>query len=437
MKTVKRTNLLVCAAALTLALGLATSTAEAAVTREGAWPSEDPKVSLSLGRTTRGEALRELAEEAEWSLAFEEIHELNAHVVIELKDVPASTALDAILGSGAWTAKREGSLVSIALRAEGARGTGPTPPAPPAPPAPPSPPEPPSLAVATRKESGARDISVTGESVKIAAGDTVRDVTVMGGEAEIAGHVTGDLAVIGGSARIHDGARIDGDANAIGGSITIDEGGRVDGEVSVIGGIVRGAEHARGRGVKIVAGGDRDDEKEEAQLGLFARASRAVSSAVSSAALLFVFGSVLIALAGDRFDHLRGEIAARPMKSIAMGLVGGIGTILALIVLAVTVIGIPFSAVGAVLFLFAIFAGTAAAATTAGAAIAGHRFKSPYGHLAVGCAIYLVAGLLPWIGGWLQIAMLLAGYGAIVSTRAAGLIRRKTPSLPPTMAPYR
>lgn len=429
MKTVKRTNLLVCAAALTLAIGLATSTADAAVTREGAWPSEDPKVSLSLGRTSRSDALRELAEEADWSLAFEEIHELDAKVVIELKDVPASTALDAILGSGAWTAKREGSLVSISLRSEGSRGTSPTPPTPP------SPPDPPSLAVAARKDSSARDISVTGESVKIAAGDTVRDVTVMGGEADIEGHVTGDLAVIGGSARIHEGARIDGDANAIGGSITIDEGGRVDGEVSVIGGIVRGAEHARGRGVKIVAGGDRDDDKQE--LSLFARASRAVSSAVSSAALLFVLGSVLIALAGDRFDHLRGEIAARPMKSIAMGLVGGIGTIIALIVLAVTVIGIPFSAVGAVLFLFAIFAGTAAAATTAGAAIAGHRFRSPYGHLAVGCAIYLVAGLLPWIGGWLQMAMLLAGYGAIVSTRAAGLIRRKQAALPPTMAPYR
>ncbi len=433
MNVSKQTGKLVSVAAMALVVGLYGGPAEAGVTREGAWPGEDPEVSLELGRATRGDALRKLADEAEWSLVFEETPAFEAMIVIDLRDVPASQALDAILASGEWTARREGSLVRITPRETGAQA--PTPPDPGLAPTPPTPPTPPAAAVAVRKEGG-RDIAVTGESVRIAAGDTVRDVTVMGGEADIEGHVTGDLAVIGGSARIHAGAQVDGDANAIGGSITIDEGANVDGEVGVIGGIVRGGEHARGRGVKIVAGGDRDREGDEKELGLFARAGRAISSAISSAALLFVFGAVLIALAGDRFDHLRGEIAARPMKSIAMGLVGGLGTIVALIVLAVTVIGIPFAAVGAVLFLFAMFAGTAAAATTAGAAIAGHRMKSPYGHLAVGCVIYLVAGLLPWVGIWLQMAMLLGGYGAMVTTRAAGLIRRRQPSLPPT-TPYR
>lgn len=420
----------------------ATTTASADVVREGSWPAADPKVSLSLGRIARGEALQKLATAAGWSIVFAQDDDMANAIVVDLADVPATTVLDAVLMGSDWTAKREGNLVRVERRSSGqprdgaAVPPGPGMPEVPAAPAVPglSKPSPAGIATPPSPPSRARDLVVTGESVHIAAGDTVHDVTVMGGSADVEGHVTGDLAVIGGSAHVFAGAHVEGDTSAVGGSITIDEGARIDGDVSVVGGIVTGADNAKGRGVKVIGGGDDSENRNE---GLAARASRAVSSAVSSAALLFVLGAMLIALAGERFDQLRGEIAARPMRSLAMGIVGMLGSLLTVIVLCVTVIGIPFAAIGVVLFVFAIFAGTAAAATTAGAAVGGHRVKSPYGHLAIGCAIYLVAGLLPWIGAWIQLAILVAGFGAVVATRAAGLIKKRGRSLPEAATPYR
>lgn len=430
-----KTKGLACAALL--AVVLAAPLASADVVREGSWPANDPKVSLQLGRVPREEALQKLATAAGWSIVFAQDGQMADHVIVNLSDVPASTVLDALLMGADWKATREGSLVRIERQRADKQGQGsaPTLPTPPTPPAKADSPTPPA-AVTTPSKGGERyrDIVVTGDSVHIEAGDTVRDVTVMGGSADVKGHVTGDLAVIGGSAHVFDGAHVDGDASAVGGSIQVDEGARIDGEVSVVGGVVLGAENAKGRGVKVIGGGDPDAPEGDS---LAARASRAVSNAISSAALLFVLGAMLIALTGDRFDTLRGEIAARPMRSLAMGVLGFIGTLFTLVVLCITVIGIPFAAVGIVLFVFAIFAGTAAAATTAGAAISGHRIKSPYGHLAIGCAIYLVAGLLPWVGGWIQVAILVSGFGAIVSTRAAGLIKKKGPALPEVVAPYR
>jgi hypothetical protein len=108
------------------------------------------------------------------------------------------------------------------------------------------------------------------------------------------------------------------------------------------------------------------------------------------------------------------------MKSLALGIVGALGAVVIFVGLCLTMIGIPVAVVAGFLAVVLVFAGTTSALTVAGAAASGHKSKNVYVHLAVGCAMFFAAGLVPWVGHLAQLAVVLAGIGAVVATRAAG-----------------
>jgi hypothetical protein len=430
----KRSALRLGAAAMVAGLVLGSASLAGAQLRlEGAWPEGDAPVSLDLDAVARRDALEQLADEAGWSLVLRD--EVDGDVSLRIKQQPASKVLEALLADGTWVAKRDGAIVTIS-KATGSAVVGgdvalPTPPTPPTPPVPvvaPTPPVPPgelAVAEAPSKEARAkaRDVEVVGGSRTIREGEVVRDLTVMGGSVDVAGHVTGDLTVMGGSAHLRSTARVDGDATTAGGHIKIDPGATVAGDVGAVGGVIEGADHASGSGgIRL----DVTDDDEHDEPGFFASAARTVGSGVRSAALLFVLGAFFLALGAERSERLRTEIAARPMHSIALGAVGILGTSAALIVLAVTVIGIPFALIGALAAVVFGFAGVTSVLTVVGALAAGHRTSNDYARLAVGCALYFVIGLVPWVGWWAQLAVVLAGVGSVVATRGAGLLDRRS-----------
>jgi hypothetical protein len=422
-----------------------------AVKREGAWPDLDKKVSVEVHGVSRAEAIRKLADAAGWSVVLRAPP--GDPVDLHVKDQPAGKVLELLLGDARYVASREGTLVSIAR--EGAEPPAPPAPSalavlplPPAPPAAPSAPAAPSLDAAPEApeptagpslsavvETGGEDRVVTGGSLKIEKGDTVHDVVVMGGSVDVWGKVTGDLAVLGGSARVHDGAHVRGDATAVGGALTIEDGARVDGDVGVVGGSLRRGDHAQvggvsrhgkhGRSVRLgVRSPDDDlDGGAAARRGIsLAGLARDAGGALTRSALLFVFGAVFLALATRRMESLQAEVAARPMRSFALGIVGALAAFVALVALCVTVVGIPFAFVALLLGAIAAYVGICAVLTTAGGALLGHRTKNPYVHLAAGCALLLVLGAIPYVGGLLTAAVVLVGIGALVATRAAGLV---------------
>lgn len=432
----KRSALRLGVAAMAAGLWLGTVTpADAQLRLEGVWPEGDAPVSLDLDAVARRDALEQLADEAGWSLVLRD--EIDGDVSLRIKQQPASKVLEALLADGAWVAKRDGAIVTISKAPASAVVGGevalPTPPVPPVPPVPPAalvaptPPVPPAelaSAEGPSKEARAkaRDVEVVGGSRTIREGEVVRDLTVMGGSVDVAGHVTGDLTVMGGSAHLRSTARVDGDATTAGGRIQIDPGAKVAGDVGAVGGVIEGAEHASGSGGIRLNVTD-DDEHEE--LGFFASAARTIGSGLRSAALLFVLGAFFLALGAERSERLRTEIAARPMHSIALGAVGIVGSAIALVVVAVTVIGIPFALIGALAAIVFGFAGVTSVLTVVGALAAGHRTSNDYARLAVGCALYFLIGLVPWVGWWAQLAVVLAGAGSIVATRGAGLLDRR------------
>ncbi|MEJ7733861.1 MAG: hypothetical protein WKG00_32285 [Polyangiaceae bacterium] len=169
------------------------------------------------------------------------------------------------------------------------------------------------------------------------------------------------------------------------------------------------------------------------------RAGREAASAITLASLLFVLGTVFIALAGSRMEKLQTEVAARPMRTFALGVVGTFAAAVLFVALCVVVVGIPFAIVGVLLFALGTGAGFCATLTTIGAALVRHRAQSPYLHLAVGTLLWLVVSAIPWIGDLVTAVIVFIGIGTLVATRAAGFAepRRRNGDVRPGDAPYR
>lgn len=146
-----------------------------------------------------------------------------------------------------------------------------------------------------------------------------------------------------------------------------------------------------------------------------------VHTAVSQMLVLWVFGTVLLALLTPRMEKLELEIAARPMRSLAMGLVTLIVGAGLAIGLCVTVIGIPVALAGVIALVLAAYAGICAVLATLGGALVGHRTANAYIHLAVGCLVLLIAGAVPVVGELFAFLVAMTGLGAVIATRGAGL----------------
>lgn len=446
--------------ALTLACAFAAPAASAGVKKVGDWPKEEKRVTFTFdGAPTTG--VQRLAEKAGWSLVVPKSVELKeSEVHVAVKDQPADAVLEALFAEGDFVAKRTGSLVVMSVdkgpapsspdaaappaKPEADDDTAPAAPPPPAAAKEPVPPAPPAAAAAPKSAPPVptvrgEDRTVTGGSLVVEAGEVVHTVSVMGGSVKVRGTITGDLVVAGGSAKIEEGGRVVGSATVFGGSLKMESGSRVDGDVGVVGGslkredgaIIGGAvvdgEH-RGN-VKVTAGDDgvstQVTERPADKRGRLSRAAHDVGSAITRMALLFVFGCILLALAPQRMERLRVEVAARPMRSFALGVVSLLAGAVGLVVLCVTIIGVPIAAILSVLAIFGTYASVAAALTTAGAAVLQHRTPNPYLHLLLGCGAFLVLGNIPVIGGILTFVLTCMGVGVLVSTRAAGFIKPK------------
>lgn len=409
--------------------------ARADVRFAGEWP-ESPHVSISVTDATRAEALRALASEAKWNLVFRGALPPE-RVTVVLEDASADDVLKALLTDGRYVAERQGSIITIAEERPAppsdagnkAPGTDVAVAAPPAPPAPPGPPElpPPPEPPPARKP---RDLQILGNNIRIAKDEVVRDVTMMGGSIEIEGRVTGDLTMYGGNAHLHPSGRIEGDAHLTGGSMSIEPGGSIEGDLEVLGGEIQGADRA-----KIGGSVTLDPSQGASKASVITRAGRAVSESIRLGAFLFLLGVMFIALGGNRAEDLRAAIASKPMRSVALGVVGVLGALAALVLCAITIIGIPLAVVGVVGAIALGFVGATSSLTVLGAMVFGHKSKNVYVHLAVGCALFMLLGLIPIGGKFAQTLIVLAGIGGVVTTRGLGLLRRKPKHV--SSGPYR
>lgn len=420
-------------AAVALLLALPVS-AGANVRKEGTWPASDKKIDLEFdGKPSEG--LSKLAEEAGWSIVVSKDIKIDEHEVkINVDDQPADAVLEALFIDSDVVARRNGKLITVTL----AHGPAPLPDVVP----PPPPPTPPPSAPPVPTVRG-EDRNVLGASLVLGKDEVVHTLTVTGGSAKILGTVTGDLVVAGGSAKIEGGGRVVGNATVFGGSLKVERGGRVDGDVGIVGGALKREEGSIVGGkvvdsseqhgqVKVTRSSDGNVEaeveegiKQASGRSRLNEAAHEFGQAVTNMSLLFVLGCVLLALATRKMDMLRVEIAARPMRSFATGIVGSLAALVALVALCITVVGIPFAALALLVGVFSVYSAICAVLMTFGAAVAGHRTKNPYVHLLIGCVAFLFVGSIPFVGGLATLALTMIAIGTLVSTRLAGVAVRR------------
>jgi len=212
--------------------------------------------------------------------------------------------------------------------------------------------------------------------------------------------------------------------------VHVEKGGKADGDHKVIGGVFTQEDEA-----EATEPSETDPKGATSALG---RVGQGISDLFGSFTFLFVVGALFLATAPERMLRLRSEIAQKPVASIAYGLGGLLATLAAVVVLCITVVGIPFAIILVMLAVVAVTGALAATLTTAGAALVGHRSQNHYVHLAIGCALFALAGIVPWLGGWMQLGAVLAGCGVLVTTRVAGYVPRKGAEAPPSSGlPYR
>jgi hypothetical protein len=201
------------------------------------------------------------------------------------------------------------------------------------PPGPAAPPAPSTTRVYRR--TGAR-IAV-GKSITVEEDEEVADAVVaIGGRIRIAGRVRDDVVAIGGSVELLPTADVRGDITALGGTVTVAPGARHSGAVHHAVG-----DWPRGWGGPLFAGSWLD-------LGGAAR-WLTLAGTLTRVGLLAVAVALVMIVASGRISRIGAAAAASPLRAGAIGFGLQVLFVPALIVLslvlAITIVGLPFVAV--------------------------------------------------------------------------------------------
>lgn len=180
------------------------------------------------------------------------------------------------------------------------------------------------------------DIVRFGGDVTIAADEVVSgDVVVIGGSADIDGEVDGEVAVIGGSLTLGPRADIKRDVTVVGGKLNKDPAAVIEGKLSEVGvgDAIRGNRNpvtvprvrwGWGQNVNPVFG---------------------LGGTLVRLALMMLLAGIVLLVARVPVQHIADRAAAEPLKSWAVGFLAEIlfvpVLVLIIVVLAVSIIGIP------------------------------------------------------------------------------------------------
>jgi len=329
------------------------------------------------------------------------------------------------------------------------------------------------------------DVMSLGGGTVTVSGEITGDLVSMGGPVAIPGRVRGDVSSIGGPIEIS--GQVNGNVSAVGGKVTLSGEGRVDGEISALGGGVE-------KGPKAVHRGSVNSFSSDALKGTLAGALRTVRSAARihpgpgdsrgyrtetrnwstslsnihaddfktlSWLVLAWFAVILSVLAGAVLvialiavffpDNVQKAQAAMDLdiwRACGIGALLLVGLFPGLLLMLVSILGIPL-----VPFALLLFAAAAALGLTAFCVIVQKRFfdgikktgpaglpgKAAAGAALIAALLFL-GKLVPLVGGVLVlVALMLLAFGIMTGLGAAWLTRMGTrscvsPAQPPAAA---
>ncbi len=251
---------------------------------------------------------------------------------------------------------------------------------------------------------GGGDVVVTGESYKLAAGETTNGAVVLiGGTGEINGTVNGDLVLIGGKATL--AGTINGDLVTIGSNLTFNAGAVANGDYISVASEVKGEPELTTNGDRVALNGYSPAVPvvKEMLTNIIQLRPMSPTSIFSwmLAIIMLIVGLILGLIFPTVFAGTEAIVRDRPGPSLLVGLAVILGGAVLSFLLAITVIGIialPFLALA--FFILNIF-GSTSVCYSIGRRIApnvGARSYSVYLWIIIGTVVIWVLYCLPVIG---------------------------------------
>lgn len=317
---------------------------------------------------------------------------------------------------------------------------------------------------AAETRSGGTVVVTEGETVDgldafggtvIVRGTVEGDLSAFAGDVFVEGEVTGDVSAFAGNVRIS--GDVGGDVSAAAGNVVIESpatiGGSLDASAGnvVIAGAVRGDVSAAGGTVTLDEGAtvDGNVEYDVGDEGEFRNRGATVGGTVTRNADLragpsgvpnvpgwtfdvygvlvtLAVGAVLLLAFPGFSERVADRIVEEPLRTGAIGLLALVGVPVVLVLLAITIVGIPLTIVGAVAFAIAVWVAAVYGRFAVGAwlvSLAG--VESRWAGLLVGVLAVAVLKLVPVLGGLVEPVVALLGLGAIAALGRETYRRRR------------
>jgi hypothetical protein len=386
------------------------------------------------------EALKKVAREGNLNVVV--AGDLNEPVQVQLNnDLKPEEALEALAKVYQLDVQKQGKLWVVRRASSPPAVAPPVPPVAPVEPAAPVAPAPPEVEY---KEMG--DLVSTGD-IRLKTGQEADSVVSYGGDVIIErGALVSDSAVSMGGDVIVEGL-VAGDAVAMGGEVILKGDGEVTGDKVTMGRAgVRALTGSNGprhlkmpkmRKVHVNIDSDDDDDHDDDKDDDDAKVSAVTASNdkadgddsssggftwatfLARFAALFGLGFLMTVFAPQRLKALESVVRQEPVKNGLAGLLGLVAFVPLVVLLAVTLVGIPVALVLCLVAPLAALLGVVVMANTVGTALPTGRLKRTQAVvLAVGLLAVLVAAQLPVVGPISFGVLMLIGLGAVIRTRA-------------------
>ncbi len=293
------------------------------------------------------------------------------------------------------------------------------------------------------------DLFIAGGTVNI-RGNILKDLRVAGGDVTISGKIEGNVTALGGNVNITDGATINGSLTSGGGNLsvfgkvgrgaTIGAGSAIFGN-SVGGNITAGtgdliltssaningnlkyysSKKATIQNGALVKGSvtqqlpPKQEQKQAKKLLTGAKLTFSIISLISA----LIIGFILVKLMPNFTQSTAANIRKKPIAMFAVGLLAIILIPITSIFLLVTLVGIPISVFLIVDYFIALYISKLFVAVAVGQKLLANdrRENDLFLSLAAGMIIYLVLGLIPFVGLLTTLLVVPTGFGALLISK--------------------
>ncbi|MFA5146914.1 MAG: hypothetical protein WC515_06060 [Candidatus Omnitrophota bacterium] len=245
----------------------------------------------------------------------------------------------------------------------------------------------------------AQDIVKMNTDIEIERGQTCGEVVAIGGDVTVSGKVENNVVVIGGSAIFKPGSQVGGQVVVVGGDIVKDPTASIGERITQI-----YMPHFIPSLTTMIKGG---------WIALWATISVLV---------LLGFIGLAVLLAALIPEHMGSAIRAMERSFVGMFLWGILWSILIVpiaVMLAISIIGIALIPLEILLVVLALIIGYITSATFIGKNVTARMGKRshPFVDAILGLLVLFFVGFVPILGTPIKVIFLMAGFGAVLTTR--------------------